>query len=369
MQIACTKKLFDELKIPPTLPEDINPLFSWRANLITINRHKTVVLMCNHNQYVVVLYGLKAKDFKVLDERIVSAIRHTLIGLHINPEVIDKYFAEGGVIRYVKNSDRSLTSKLNKACYYAEFVAQNIEDAAVYSDTLGVLASHGFVGDISGDYFHPDEKMQEDLKQFGIEPVVCYKALELTATLALEKQDAVRKLIVPADITFLQLHKVLQTVFEWQNCHLFSFAVYDGDKPQSEPVAELVYSEEDLKYREGARLMGGVSISEYLPKHKYLLYNYDYGDNWEHYIEVTDILEGYTQISPTLIDGEGNSPPEDVGGAYGYEDFLAIMADPKHEEYESMKQWSAEQGYREFDLDAVKRSLPSMRQTSLPPSC
>ena len=38
--------------------------------------------------------------------------------------------------------------------------------------------------------------------------------------------------------------------------------------------------------------------------------------------------------------GEGNTPPENVGGIPGYEEFLEIMADPNHIEYENMQRWS-----------------------------
>jgi len=52
--------------------------------------------------------------------------------------------------------------------------------------------------------------------------------------------------------------------------------------------------------------------------------------------------------------GENACPPEDVGGVPGYADFLAILADPKHEEHTNMRNWI---GYlfdpTAFDLVAV----------------
>lgn len=33
------------------------------------------------------------------------------------------------------------------------------------------------------------------------------------------------------------------------------------------------------------------------------------------------------------------SPPDDCGGAWGYEDLLKIIKNPKHEEHESMLEW------------------------------
>ena len=39
----------------------------WHTNLIRVNRRKAVVLVNDENRYVIILHGLKAKDFKRLD--------------------------------------------------------------------------------------------------------------------------------------------------------------------------------------------------------------------------------------------------------------------------------------------------------------
>lgn len=64
MLIQCTKKLLDELNIKPASALEEEPLFSWHANLMMLSHRKTVVLVNDKNRYVVVLHGLKAKDFK-----------------------------------------------------------------------------------------------------------------------------------------------------------------------------------------------------------------------------------------------------------------------------------------------------------------
>lgn len=45
-----------------------------------------------------------------------------------------------------------------------------------------------------------------------------YRAFELLVTLDLDVYKAVREIIVSADIQFKQLHKVLQSAFEWKKC-------------------------------------------------------------------------------------------------------------------------------------------------------
>ncbi len=73
---------------------------------------------------------------------------------------------------------------------------------------------------------------------------------------------------------------------------------------------------------------------------KTLKYLYDFGDGWEHTVKVertTDAMPGL--IYPCLIDATGRCPPEDVGGPWGYAEFLAAIGDPKHESHAEMGQW------------------------------
>ena len=39
------------------------------------------------------------------------------------------------------------------------------------------------------------------------------------------------------------------------------------------------------------------------------------------------------------IGGENACPPEDLGGAPGYEEFLAALADPNNPEHDEFKEW------------------------------
>lgn len=116
MLIQCTKKLMDELKIKPVQAKEENPLFCWHANLITVNHRKTVVLMNDSNLYRIILHGLKAKDFKNLDQFIVEAIQNTLREECIKSEIVEQFINDSPAIDYAKTKDRSMVARLNKAC-------------------------------------------------------------------------------------------------------------------------------------------------------------------------------------------------------------------------------------------------------------
>jgi len=52
---------------------------------------------------------------------------------------------------------------------------------------------------------------------------------------------------------------------------------------------------------------------------------------------VTEAEPGATY--PRLLKAERRCPPEDVGGPWGYDHFLEVMADPGHEEHEELLDW------------------------------
>ena len=66
MLIRCTKKLLVELKVEPESISEVDPFFSWHANILVINRRKVVVLMNDLNRYAVVLIGVKQRTLKTL---------------------------------------------------------------------------------------------------------------------------------------------------------------------------------------------------------------------------------------------------------------------------------------------------------------
>lgn len=96
MIINCTKKLQDELGIKLEKLEVTDRLYSWHAHIIRVNRRKTVVLVNDASRYQVVLHGLKAKDFKNLDQLILDGIATILLSDGVNPQLVDAYLEQCG---------------------------------------------------------------------------------------------------------------------------------------------------------------------------------------------------------------------------------------------------------------------------------
>lgn len=74
---------------------------------------------------------------------------------------------------------------------------------------------------------------------------------------------------------------------------------------------------------------------------KFLEYNYDFGDNWNH--SITYVGKGPRTEKIRCIDGEGHGPAEDSGGVTGWEElkeaYRTRNPDPKKKKF---RQWYEE---------------------------
>lgn len=347
MQIALTKKLSDAMGVNSSSTyTDENPLFSWTANWTKVwNNHRTedmIVLVNNATRFTVAIYQVKRKDLKNVAEMMRTAISNTLLSMKINLELVGEYLRLAGEVEFTQNRSRQTAAWVTKAglecAFYVGREYNGIDK--MFSDTIGVPANYRHVNCSSNinERYVPYREMINALSELTGKQAYKYRAFELLVTLDLEVYKAVRRIIVPADLEFTRLHKVLQSVFSWENYHLYDFTMLGGDKRN--PVARIVPFENDLEYDTDAILMEGHTLSEFLPEHKHILYTYDMGDNWEHEIQLIRVIEEHDKESPYLLEASGQTPPEDVGGVGGYVNFREIMLNPSHPEYWDMKEWA-----------------------------
>ena len=153
----------------------------------------------------------------------------------------------------------------------------------------------------------------------------------LKVTLDDVKPDVLRRIEVPLTIRLDRLHLVLQAAMGWTNSHLYEIKAGDVGWGMPDPD----FDDGPLDARK-ARL---IDVLEDTGR-KTLRYLYDFGDGWDHTVKVervTDAVPG--QQYPVLIEAIGCCPPEDVGGPWGYGEFLEALADPEHERHAEMRQW------------------------------
>jgi hypothetical protein len=271
-----------------------------------------------------------------------TAIINTLLFMNLNPALVEEYMRLAGEVEFAKNRNRQTAAWVTKAgiecCFHVGREYNGIKK--MFSDTVGLSANYRHVnysGNIN-DGFVPYRAMINALTELAGKQAYKYRAFELLVSLDLELYKAVRRIIVPADLGLERLHKVLQSVYNWENHHLYDFTILGGDKHN--PVARIVPSKECFEYDETANLMEGHKLSEFFPEYNYMLYTYDMGDNWEHEIQLVRVIENYDKESPYLLEASGQTPPEDVGGVGGFLNFREIMLNPSHPDYGEMKEWA-----------------------------
>jgi len=160
-----------------------------------------------------------------------------------------------------------------------------------------------------------------------------------------------RRIQVWEDTTLAQLHTILQIVMGWEDYHLHEFVI--GRRLYSVPDPD-----DDMNERKVVD-ESHVPLGEVVPRvGTKFAYLYDFGDSWEHDLILEAILLPETTAQyPTCIGGERRAPPEDVGGITGYEEYLAVLADPEHEEHGNMLQWRGQFDPESFAPDQVNQGL------------
>jgi hypothetical protein len=170
-----------------------------------------------------------------------------------------------------------------------------------------------------------------------------------------------RRLLVPGDYTFWDLHVAIQDAMGWLDYHLHEFAV---PGPQGRTLRIGIPHDDEFIGEEPPRAGWEIPIARYLDaKRNRATYLYDFGDGWTHrlLVEAVTARPAGTQL-PVCLAGRRQRPPEDVGGLDGYEEFLRAIADPEHEEHDSYLEWVGGSFDPEsFDPRAVEFTDPDWR--------
>ena len=161
-----------------------------------------------------------------------------------------------------------------------------------------------------------------------------------------------RRIQVP-DGTLADLHEYIQAAFGWWNYHLHQFEIEGEEYGPLDP--------EDLDFGLEVEDESRVRLSDLLSQSRRKarwLYDYDFGDGWRHEV----LFECYPPVDPQAtypqcVAGARACPPEDCGGPWGYEEYLAAMADPRHEQHEELLAWRGPFDPEAFDATQATDAL------------
>ena len=138
-----------------------------------------------------------------------------------------------------------------------------------------------------------------------------------------------RELKVPSNMSMELLAKLLIIAMGWEDEHLHQFAVPDGRHTVYYKSTRDLKQEDDflLPFFSRSYNSDKTPISRVLTKKgKRIRFEYDFGDSWEHDVWVKGIRDYNPGETPkvTFVKGQGQCPPEDCGGVWGYEELLEL---------------------------------------------
>ncbi len=161
-----------------------------------------------------------------------------------------------------------------------------------------------------------------------------------------------RRVLVPGSVRLDKLHDIFQAAMGWTNSHLHSFTIDD----------ELYgmhfddYPDEEIDEKK-------VTVLAVLGGQRRFVYEYDFGDSWEHEVVVEEVSRASRGLKHAVcLDGQNACPPEDCGGVPGYAELLEVLADPDHEDHTQFQQWvGGAFDPAVFDLAGVNVALQHLR--------
>ncbi len=166
------------------------------------------------------------------------------------------------------------------------------------------------------------------------------------ATVRIELKDSDppiwRVVEVPTSITLKVLHDIVQAAMGWLDYHLWELVI-DG-QTYGLPMDD-DWGTAPRKIAACTRLRDVLA-----PGTTRIDYTYDFGDNWEHSLIVSDARSGDPgTVYPRFIEGARACPPEDCGGIPGFYEMLEARADPNHPDHAEITEWL--DGYDPDEVD------------------
>ena len=163
-----------------------------------------------------------------------------------------------------------------------------------------------------------------------------------------------RRADVPVTSTLLALHDIIQVTMGWTDSHLFEFVV--GDRAYGALVLD---PELEPKQYKASSVRLRTLIDRGIHRFEYI---YDFGDYWQHDVIIEEVRDGDAEIDyPVFVDGERRCPPEDVGNAEGFMEFLEAALVPGHPEHERMVTWYGKRfTFTDIDERDIRRRLAQL---------
>jgi len=167
------------------------------------------------------------------------------------------------------------------------------------------------------------------------------------------KPHTYRDIIIPENITFYQLHLIMQELWNFSNKHLYEFNTtdykrryIDFDNHSMEGIYLPDFNEKDAKSE---------YIKEVFDLTDEIYYTYDFGDSWRFTLEIKKKLD-YEENYPEIKEYKGDyGPVENCGGVFILSDMVEYKTNPNFDATDYIK--SLSEKLKKFDLNEKNKEL------------
>ena len=169
-----------------------------------------------------------------------------------------------------------------------------------------------------------------------------------------------RRIVIPADWVFEEFSDVIQVSMGWEFQHVWEFA-----NVEHEATEHIVEDDEDYTFNDKPLLAYEVQLQDkFKNRGDQYFYTYDLSDEWKHRITLEEIIADESDVAE-LLAGEGECPPEDIGGPVMYAELVKIAGNPEYEDEYNFREILNLQAGESIDLTIFDMEEAQLRLADL----
>lgn len=380
MIFRLSQKLNTKLKTGKlaTLPLNENPYADWSCHVFTVDRKQYVILCNTASMYSCVMPAKGLTSGRRFTEAALRAIGEFMTNDGEHAAYQKFIAASADTITFAKALNRSVTGSMNELIMAAK---QEISWGEETSDSVGFYLNDFILSALATkedrDYGKPKDAFQllaskgtpmrqpsQTTKNAGTTesaersksggPIPASQRVYQFKITLLRFDPPIWRRIQVKNCSLDRLHEHIQDAMGWENMHLHQFTIQGDCYGNPAYIREAPNGDPSIDSTE-------TKISDILPENGRrfrFIYEYDFGDEWRHEI----LFERCIQVEkgqkyPLCIAGKMACPPEDIGGVWGYAEFLDATIDPRGTRFEGRTEWLSSVDPEEFDVETATKRM------------